>query len=77
MYYERLECLFFVFFIVYFKLNFRRGFRRVFVRFKMNFYVNNFIYKCSIIVLLRLLILLNVDDKVWFIFIYRFYICIK
>lgn len=80
MHYERLECLFFVSSIAYFKSNFRRGLRRVLVRFKMNFHVNNFIYKCSTIVLLRLLTLLtllNVDDKVWFTFIYRFYTCIK
>lgn len=60
MHYERLECLFFVSSIAYFKSNFRRGLRRVLVRFKMNFHVNNFIYKCSTIVLLRLLTLLNV-----------------
>lgn len=77
MHYERLECLFFVSSIAYFKSNFRRGLRRVLVRFKMNFHVNNFIYKCSTIVLLRLLTLLNVDDQVWFTFIYRFYTCIK
>lgn len=61
----------------YFKSNFRRGLRRVLVRFKMKFHVNNFIYKCSTIVLLRLFTVLNVDDKVWFTFIYRFYTCIK
>lgn len=80
MHCERLECLFFVSSIAYFKSNFRRGLRSVLVRFKMNFHVNNFIYKCSTIVLLRLLTLLtllNVDDKVWFTFIYRFYTCIK
>lgn len=77
MHYESLECQFFVSSIAYFKSNFRRGLRRVLVRFKMNFHVNNFIYKCSTIVLLRLLTLLNVDEKVWFTFIYRFYTCIK
>lgn len=73
----RVQSVFFVSSIAYFKSNFRRGLRRVLVRFKMNFHVNNFIYRCSTIVLLRLLTLLNVDDKVWFTFIYRFYTCIK
>lgn len=80
MHYESLECLFFVSSIAYFKSNFRRGLRRVLVRFKMNFHVNNFIYKCSTIVLLRLLTLLtllNVDDKVWFTFIFRYHTYIK
>lgn len=80
MHYESLECLFFVSSIAYFKSNFRRGLRRVLVRFKINFHVNNFIYKCSTIVLLRLLTLLtllNVDDKVWFTFIFSYHTCIK